>query len=66
MPAAVFGTELSPIVTQPSLLTKSLCSPFVPNIILFGEVNFNEAFNKARNYILSGQTFKHLEKIQNG
>ena len=28
--------------------------------------NFNEAFNKARNYILSGQTFKHLEKIQNG
>ena len=28
--------------------------------------NFNEAFNKARKYILSGQTFKHLEKIQNG
>ena len=28
--------------------------------------NFNEAFNKARNYILSGKTFKHLEKIQNG
>ena len=28
--------------------------------------NFNEAFNKARIYILSGQTFKHLEKIQNG
>ena len=28
--------------------------------------NFNEAFNKARNYILSGRTFKHLEKIQNG
>ena len=28
--------------------------------------NFNEAFNIARKYILSGQTFKHLEKIQNG
>ena len=28
--------------------------------------NFDEAFNKARKYILSGQTFKHLEKIQNG
>ena len=28
--------------------------------------NFNEAFNKARKYILSGQTIKHLEKIQNG
>tara|TARA_Y100000591_G_scaffold179078_1_gene154595 strand:+ start:1517 stop:2509 length:993 start_codon:yes stop_codon:yes gene_type:complete len=28
--------------------------------------NFNEAFNIARNYILSGQTLKHLEKIQNG
>ena len=28
--------------------------------------NFNEAFKIARKYILSGQTFKHLEKIQNG
>ena len=28
--------------------------------------NFNEAFNIARKYILSGQTFKQLEKIQNG
>ena len=28
--------------------------------------NFKEAFNKARKYILTGQTFKHLEKIQNG
>ena len=28
--------------------------------------NFNEAFEIARKYILSGQTYKHLEKIQNG
>ena len=28
--------------------------------------NFNEAFKIARKYILSGQTYKHLEKIQNG
>ena len=28
--------------------------------------NFNEAFDNARKFILSGQTFIHLEKIQNG
>ena len=28
--------------------------------------NFNKAFKIARKYILSGQTYKHLEKIQNG
>ena len=28
--------------------------------------NFNDAYTEARKHILSGQTFKHLERIQNG
>ena len=28
--------------------------------------NFNEAYQEARNHILSGKTFEHLTKIQNG
>ena len=28
--------------------------------------NFKEAYQETRNYILSGKTIKHLEKIQNG
>ena len=28
--------------------------------------NFKEAYQKARDHILSGKAFNHLEKIQNG
>ena len=47
--------------------SKAVCLNAAAGLVVNGTYqNFNEAFNKARNYILSGKTFKHLEKIQNG
>ena len=35
-------------------------------IMALEEQNFDKAYDEARKHILSGKTYKHLEKIQNG
>ena len=35
-------------------------------IVAENKKNFKEAYQEARDHILSGKTFNHLEKIQNG
>ena len=47
--------------------SKSVCLNAAAGLIVNGNHhNFNDAYSETRKHILSGKTFKHLEKIQNG
>ena len=38
---------------------------FIPGKMANGYKNFKDAYNNAREHILSGKTIKHIKKIQN-
>ena len=45
----------------------AVCLNAAAGLIVSGnEVNFKEAYQETRDHILSGKTFYHLKKIQNG
>ena len=47
--------------------SKAVCLNTAAGLIVSGiHKNFNDAYNSAREYILSNKVIKHLEKIQNG
>ena len=47
--------------------SKAVCLNAAAGLIVSENYNnFNDAYNEARKYILSGNTFEHLKKIQNG
>ena len=47
--------------------SKAVCLNAAAGLIVSENYNnFNDAYNEARKYILSGDTFEHLKKIQNG
>ena len=47
--------------------SKAVCLNAAAGLIVSESYNnFNDAYNEARKYILSGDTFEHLKKIQNG
>ena len=47
--------------------SKAVCLNTAAGLIVNNtQQNFDKAYDEARKHILSGKTYKHLEKIQNG